>query len=46
MLIILHPDTSKTEPSYQQTLAYLEKLDGIEIREHIVQGQQQSLTAF
>lgn len=44
MLIILHPDTDSSSAEYKATYDYLNGLQGIEIREHIVQGKEQRLT--
>lgn len=44
MLLILHPDTRPGDADYQTTLAHLEALPGISVREHRVQGEQQHLT--
>jgi 3-deoxy-7-phosphoheptulonate synthase len=43
MLIILHPDTDTASPEYRQTLAWLQRLPGIEVKQHQVQGDQQTL---
>ncbi|MFT5132919.1 MAG: 3-deoxy-7-phosphoheptulonate synthase, partial [Gammaproteobacteria bacterium] len=44
MIIILRPDTDKTEPAYAKLLAYLEELPGITIRMHDEKGIEQTLT--
>jgi 3-deoxy-7-phosphoheptulonate synthase len=44
MLLILHPNTDINGSDYQQTLLFLQQLPDIEVRSHIVQGQQQQLT--
>ncbi len=44
MLIILKPDCSDGNADYQQTMKYLRALPNIEVREHMVQGQQHTLT--
>ncbi len=44
MLLILHPDIDTNDSAYQQTLAHLQALPGISIKQHVIQGQQQSLT--
>ncbi|PCJ18342.1 MAG: 3-deoxy-7-phosphoheptulonate synthase [Gammaproteobacteria bacterium] len=44
MLVILHPNCDETSADFIATRNYLEQLQSIEIREHIVQGQQQKLT--
>lgn len=44
MLLILHPDIAETSEAYRSTMAFLQRLPGIAIKKHLVQGQQQSLT--
>ncbi|MFE8071511.1 3-deoxy-7-phosphoheptulonate synthase [Marinobacteraceae bacterium S3BR75-40.1] len=44
MLIILHPDTTRDSEAYRVTLNHLEKLPGVSIRQHDVQGAQHTLT--
>ena len=44
MLLILHANTDTSGEDYRQTLTFLQQLPGIQVREHVVQGQQQSLT--
>ena len=44
MLVILHPNCDESGADFIATQNYLQQLPGIEIREHIVQGQQQKLT--
>lgn len=44
MLIILHPDTLEDSVEYQQTWAYLSNLPGIQVRQHRVEGETQTLT--
>jgi len=44
MLLILHADIDHNSNEYLQTLQYLEQLPDIEVRSHVVQGQQQQLT--
>lgn len=44
MLIILHPDTASDSEAYRITLQHLHQLPGIQVREHRIQGTQQSLT--
>lgn len=43
MLIILHPDTDTHGSAYAETLAYLRGLPGIELKQHQVQGERQTL---
>ena len=44
MLLILHPNTQENSRDFQQTIDYLKQLTGVEIKEHIIQGQEQKLT--
>jgi 3-deoxy-7-phosphoheptulonate synthase len=44
MLLILHPNIDPNSDDYQQTLCFLQAQEGIQLREHIVKGQQQQLT--
>ncbi len=44
MLVILHPNTEEHSPEYQETLTFLSGLDGISIRTHVIQGEEQLLT--
>ncbi len=44
MLVILHPDISEDSVEYQETWNYLNNLQDIKLKTHIVQGQQQNLT--
>src|SRR5690606_11745512 len=44
MLLIMHPDTDENGEDYRTTLSFLQKLPGISVRPHKVQGQQQTLT--
>ena len=44
MLVILHPDTAPESEEYRDTFSHLQQLQGVEIREHVVEGQQQRLT--
>lgn len=44
MLLILHPDIDENSEPYRATLDYLQRLPGIKIKKHLVQGQRQSLT--
>jgi len=44
MIIILHPDTDKTQPEYRKLTEYLDGLTGISVRSHDVVGSQQVLT--
>lgn len=44
MIIILHPDTDKTDPDYQQLISYLANLSGISYRIHEEKGALQVLT--
>ena len=44
MLLILHPDVDESSDAYRATLDFLQRLPGIKIKKHLVQGQQQSLT--
>lgn len=43
MLLILHPDIDESSEAYRSTLTYLQRLPGIKIKKHLVQGQQQAL---
>ena len=44
MLVILHPDTQPDSKACRETFKHLRQLRGVDIREHVIQGQQQSLT--
>jgi 3-deoxy-7-phosphoheptulonate synthase len=44
MIVILHPDTRKTEPEYRKLMAYLDGLPGIQVKTHEVVGSQVTLT--
>ncbi len=44
MLVILHPDTHPDSEEYRDTFSYLQQLQNVEIREHIIDGQLQRLT--
>lgn len=44
MLLILHPDIDEGGDAYRITLDFLQKLPGIKIKKHLVQGQEQTLT--
>ncbi len=44
MLVILHADTRPDSGEYRDTFSYLQQLQNVEIREHIIDGQQQRLT--
>ena len=44
MIIILHPDTSKTDPAYEKLMRHLGGMPGISVRTHEVVGAQQTLT--
>ena len=44
MIVILRPDTNKTEPAYTKFMTHLETLPGISIRTHDEQGVEQTLT--
>jgi len=44
MLVILHPDIQPDSQEYQDTLKHLQQLQGVDIQEHIVEGEQQRLT--
>jgi 3-deoxy-7-phosphoheptulonate synthase len=44
MIIILHPDTDKTDPSYQKLVTYLAELPNIKYRTHEEIGTLQTLT--
>ena len=44
MLVILHPDIMENSLEYKETWNFLQSLNNIELKEHIVQGQQQKLT--
>jgi 3-deoxy-7-phosphoheptulonate synthase len=44
MIIILHPDTDKSDPAYGKLMGYLGGLPGITVRTHDVVGAQQTLT--
>lgn len=44
MLLILHPDIDRQSDDYKATMAHLNALSGVSVKEHVVQGQQQQLT--
>jgi 3-deoxy-7-phosphoheptulonate synthase len=44
MLVILHADTSPDSDAYRDTYSHLNQLKNVEVREHIIDGQQQRLT--
>jgi 3-deoxy-7-phosphoheptulonate synthase len=44
MLVILHPDTRPDSSEYRDTYSYLQQLQGVDIQEHVVEGEQQRLT--
>lgn len=44
MIIILHPDTDKTQPEYRKLIDFLDGLKGITVRSHDIAGSQQLLT--
>lgn len=44
MIVILHPNTDENSTGYQETIAYLEQFDDIQLRYHVVQGTEQKLT--
>ncbi len=44
MIVILRPDTNKTEPAYSKLMTHLESLPGISIRLHDEEGIEQTLT--
>ena len=44
MLLILHPDIDESAEDYRKTCDFLRALPRIEMRTHVVQGQQQRLT--
>lgn len=44
MIIILHPDTDKTDPAYQKLISYLSDLPNIKFRTHEEIGSLQRLT--
>ena len=44
MLLILHADIDESSEEYRKTIDYLRKLEHIELRTHVVKGQQQKLT--
>ena len=44
MLLILHPNIDESGEAYRITLDHLQKLPGIKIKKHLVQGQDQALT--
>jgi 3-deoxy-7-phosphoheptulonate synthase len=44
MLLILHPDIDENSEAYRSTFNYLQRLSGIKIKKHLVQGQRQTLT--
>lgn len=44
MLVILHPDTKPDSDAYRDTFTHLQQLQRVDIQEHVIQGEQQSLT--
>ena len=43
MLVILHPDIQPDSQEYQDTLKHLQQLQGVDIQEHIVEGEQRHI---
>jgi len=43
MLLILHPNTSESDPDFIKTLAHLKQLPDVKVRQHQVSGQLQNL---
>lgn len=44
MIVILHPDTDKSDPAYRKLMDYLAGVSGISVRTHEVVGTEQTLT--
>ena len=44
MLVILHANSSPDSDAYRDTFSHLHQLQNVEIREHVIEGQQQRLT--
>jgi 3-deoxy-7-phosphoheptulonate synthase len=44
MIVILSPDTDESSEAYKETLAYLEQLPGIQLRNHVIQGAEKKLS--
>ncbi len=44
MIVILHPNTDTGSDAYRKTLAHLQNLPGVQVREHHIQGSEQKLT--
>ena len=44
MLIILRPNTDEKSPEFKKTWEYLNTLPNVQLKKHIVSGQQQTLT--
>lgn len=44
MIVILNPDSDEKSEAYQETMAYLRQLPGIELRHHVIRGSEQVLT--
>lgn len=44
MIVILHPDTTENSASYIEAITYLQQIEGIELRNHVIQGSGQTLT--
>lgn len=44
MIVILHPDTSDTDPSYTKLMDYLANLRNLRIKTHAISGAEQKLT--
>ena len=44
MLVILHPNTDENSRKFKRTWSYLNALPDIQLKKHIVEGEQQKLT--
>ena len=44
MLIILSPDIDEQSDAYRATMNHLQRLPGVSVRRHLVQGERQTLT--
>lgn len=44
MLVILHADTNPDSDAYRDTFSHLKQLQNVDVKEHIIEGQQQRLT--
>ncbi|MCB0719793.1 MAG: 3-deoxy-7-phosphoheptulonate synthase [Bacteroidetes bacterium] len=44
MLVILYPNTDAQSPEFAETWSYLSELEGITLRTHVIQGEEQQLT--